>query len=138
MSQENVEIVRRILEAFDMGLKTRDWEAAWETGAVAEDVEFVAFAELERRSYRGRAGFVEFMSMWTEDFADYSIQTERLIDAPGDSVVALLTQSATGRASGAPVVQEYAFVYDLADGELVRMRAYLDRTEALEAAGLSE
>jgi uncharacterized protein len=137
MSQENVEIVRRILEAFDVGLKTGDWEAAWETGAVAEDVEWIAFVELERRSYRGRAGFAEFMSVWTEDFADYSVQAERLIDA-GDSVVALLTQSATGKVSGAPVVQEYALIYDLADGQVVRIRGYVDRAEALEAAGLSE
>ena len=59
MSQQSIEIVRRILEAFQVGLKTRDWGASWETGAVAADAEFVAFAELERRSYRGRAGFVD-------------------------------------------------------------------------------
>ena len=62
MSQENVEIVRRTIEAFDAGAARGDFEAAWETGAVADDVEWVAFAALERRSSRGREGFVEFMS----------------------------------------------------------------------------
>ena len=99
-------------------------EAAFETGAVAADVEWIAFAELERRSYRGREGFVEFMSTWTEDFEDFSVQADQLIDA-GDSVVALLTQSGTGKASGAPVVQEYALIYDLADGQVVRIRGIL-------------
>jgi hypothetical protein len=68
MSEENVEIVRRIIEAFKAGAERGDFEAAWETGAVAEDVEWIAFAELEQRSFRGRGGFVEFMRMWTEDF----------------------------------------------------------------------
>ena len=137
MSQENVEIVRRILEAFQAGLERGDWEAAWATGGLAADVEWVAFAELERRSYRGREGFAEFMSGWTEDFEDYSIQTDRLIDA-SNSVVAFFTQSGTGKVSGAPVVQEYALIYDLEDGQVVRMRGFRDRAEALEAAGLSE
>jgi ketosteroid isomerase-like protein len=132
-----VEIVRRILEAFQAGLERGDWETAWETGAVAADVEWFAAAEIERRSYRGREGFAEFMSMWTEDFEDYSFQMDRLIDA-SNSVVGLFTQSGTGKVSGAPVVQEYAVIYDLEDGQLVRMRAFLDRAEALEAAGLSE
>ena len=37
MSQENVEIVRRISEAFEAGVERGDFTAAWETGAVAED-----------------------------------------------------------------------------------------------------
>jgi ketosteroid isomerase-like protein len=61
-----------------------------------------------------------------------------LIDAGNDSVVAFFHQSATGRGSGVPVEQEYAVIYELQDGQLVRMRLYIDRAEALEAAGLSE
>ena len=137
MSQENAEIVRRIAEAFEAGVERGDFGAAWETGAVATDVEFIALPEMmEQRSYRGQEGFVEFMRRWTEDFEGYSVETERLIDAGNDHVVGFLTQSGTGTGSGASVVQEYAVVYDLKDGQLVRLRAYLDRDEALEAAGL--
>jgi hypothetical protein len=53
--------------------------------------------------YRGREGFVEFMRTWTEDFEDWSIRLERLIDAGNDRVVALLHQWATGKGSGVPV-----------------------------------
>ncbi len=137
MSQENAEIVRRIAEAFEAGVERGDFGAAWETGAVATDVEFIALPEMmEQRSYRGQEGFVEFMRRWTEDFEGYSVETERLIDAGNDRVVGFLTQSGTGTGSGASVVQEYAVIYDLKDGQLVRLRAYLDRDEALEAAGL--
>jgi ketosteroid isomerase-like protein len=54
------------------------------------------------------------------------------------SVVAFLRQTATGKGSGVPVDQDYAVVYELKGGQLVRMRAYPDRAQALEAAGLSE
>ena len=122
MSQENLEIVRRTIEAFEAGAKRGDFSAAWETGAVTEDVELVPAAELEQRSFRGREGFVEFMRGWTEDFEGWSAQLERLIDARNDSVVAFFHQSATGRGSGVPVEQEYAVIYELKGGQLVRMR----------------
>jgi ketosteroid isomerase-like protein len=139
MSGENVEIVRRILEAFDAGVERGDFGAAWDTGAVAEDCEWIPASEMaEQRSYKGREGFVEFMLGWTEDFEDYSIHREQLIDAGDDRVVGFFTQSAMGKASGAPVEQRYAVVYDLANDQLVRLSLYLDRDQALEAAGLSE
>ena len=78
------------------------------------------------------------MRRWTEDFEGYTIQREELIDAGDDLVVGIFRQFATGRGSGAAVELDYALVYDLQDGQLVRIRAYLDRTEALEAAGLRE
>jgi ketosteroid isomerase-like protein len=139
MSQANLEIVRRTLDAFDAGVERGDFGTAWDTGAVAEDCEWVPASEMaEQRSYRGREGFAEFMRGWTEDFEDYSIHRERLIEAGDDRVVGLFTQSAIGKGSGAPVEQRHAVVYDLADGQLVRLRLYLDRDEALEAAGLPE
>jgi ketosteroid isomerase-like protein len=139
MSEENVEIVRRILDALDAGIERGDFGAAYDTGAVATDFEWIALPEMmEQRRYRGREGFVEFMSRWTEDFEGYSNKGERLIDAGNDRVVGFFTQSGTGKGSGARVVQEYAVIYELKEGQLVRARAYLNRAEALEAAGLSE
>jgi ketosteroid isomerase-like protein len=139
MSQENVETIRRIDDAFRTGVERADFEVAWKTGAIAADVEWIAAPEIaEQRRYRGREGFVEFMRRWTEDFEGYSIQRETLIDAGDDRVLGIYRQSATGRGSGAPVELEYAVVFELQDGQLVRMRAYLDRTEALAAAGLRE
>jgi hypothetical protein len=40
------------------------------------------------------------MRVWTEQFDDFSLQVERLIDAGDDRVVALIRQSATGKESG--------------------------------------
>jgi len=78
------------------------------------------------------------MHMWTEEFDGWSVQFERLIDAGNDRVVGFFRQSATGRRSRVRVEQPYLVVYDVRDGQLVRLQAFNDRDEALEAAGLRE
>jgi ketosteroid isomerase-like protein len=139
MSQENVEIVRRGFEALKAGLDRGDPGAAFDTGVYASEVEWIlppggaGFRDV----YVGRDGFLEFMRTWTEDF-DWSIELEGLIDAGDDRVVGLFHQTATGKGSGVPVELHMGLVYDLQDGQVVRMRNYLDPKEALEAAGLSK
>jgi ketosteroid isomerase-like protein len=138
MSQENVEIMRRVFEEFQAGIERGDLADRLEE-TVADDSEFITAVPLEGRSvWRGREGFAEFMRAWTENFEDWSIRLERLIDAGDDRVVGLTHQSATGKASGAPVELNLGTVAELKDGRVVRMRNYLTYAEALEAAGLSE
>ena len=78
------------------------------------------------------------MRSWTEDFEGWSARVERLIDAGNDRVVGFFHQSGTGKESGVPVEVRLATIYELEDGQIVRMRIYLNPTEALEAAGLRE
>jgi ketosteroid isomerase-like protein len=139
MSRENVETVRTVFEAFQAGLARGDPAAAFDLDGLADDAEWIAAAEVpEPVSYRGRDGFAEFMRLWTEDFERWSIEVEQLIDAGGDRVVGLFRQWATGKGSGVPVELRSAIVYELEEGRVVRMRNYVDHSEALEAAGLSE
>jgi ketosteroid isomerase-like protein len=140
MSQENVEIVRRVLEAFEAAIEAGNL-AEWSSGAITDDVELVLAPEVVlggQPTYRGREGFAEFIRVWTEDFKHWSVRTERLIDAPGDRVVAFLHQSGIGRGSGVPVDLHYGAVYELEGGRIIRTRLYFDPNEALEAAGLRE
>jgi ketosteroid isomerase-like protein len=138
MSQENVEIMRRVFEEFQAGMERGDLGDRFEE-TVADDSEFITAVPLEGRSvWRGREGFAEFMRAWTEDFEDWSIRLERLIDAGEDRVVGLTHQSATGKVSGAPVELNLGTVAELKDGRVVRMRNYLTYAEALEAAGVEE
>jgi ketosteroid isomerase-like protein len=138
MSQENVEIMRRVFEEFQAGMERGDLRDRFEE-TVADDSEFITAVPLEGRSvWRGREGFAEFMRAWTEDFEDWSIRLDRLIDAGENRVVGLTHQSATGKASGAPVELNLGTVCELKDGRVVRMRNYLTYAEALEAAGLEE
>jgi ketosteroid isomerase-like protein len=139
MSQENVEIMRRVFEEFLAGMERGDPGTLFDSEAVADGFEFILAVPLEGRSvWRGREGFVEFMRAWTEDFEDWSVRVERWIDAGDDRVVALTHQSGTGKGSGVPVELNLGVVSELKDGRVVRMRNYLTHAEALEAVGLEE
>jgi ketosteroid isomerase-like protein len=153
MSRENLEIVRRLFEAFqarfesfqvalerdDPGLATAlpdDFES--ELGALADDFEWIPVAEIPGpSSYRGLEGFVQFMRTWTEDFERWSFVLERLVEADDDRVVAMVHQWGLGKGSGAPVELHFATVFELEDGRVTRMQNYLHPAGALEAVGLS-
>ena len=78
MSQENVEIVRRLWEEFQAGLERGDPGAWLDPEAVADDFEWMVSTPLDGRSvWRGREGFIEFVRTWTEQFDDWSIWVER-------------------------------------------------------------
>jgi ketosteroid isomerase-like protein len=139
MSQENVEMVRRVFEAFKAGMERGDPGAVFDTDALVADAEWIPIPEFPGAAvYRGREGFVEFMRTWTEDFEDWSFRLERLIDAGNDRVVGLFHQWAIGKGSGVPVELHLATVWELEGGRVVRLRNYVDPAQALEAAGLEE
>jgi ketosteroid isomerase-like protein len=140
MSQENVEVVRRVFESFQAGLARGDPSAFFDLETVPDDYEIVIApgVAIERLVYRGREGWDEFFRSWTEDFDDWSFRVERLIDAGDDRVVAHTPQSAVGKRSGVPVEWNFGQVFEFEKGRLVRVRFYLSYAEALEAAGLRE
>jgi ketosteroid isomerase-like protein len=65
------------------------------------------------------------------------VTVEEIIDA-GDQVVVVAHHQGRGRASGVDVDTRFYEVYTLREGKVSRVDEYTDRTEALEAAGLSE
>jgi ketosteroid isomerase-like protein len=139
MSEENVEIVRRVIEEFQAALARGEPEIVFDSELVAPDCEWIPFAGFPGPAmYRGKDGFADFMRVWTEDFEDWSVRIERLADAGGNRVVALLHQSAIGKGSGVPVELHFGQVSELKDGQVIRFRNILEPAEALEAAGLSE
>jgi ketosteroid isomerase-like protein len=128
MSEENVEIVRAMTEAFQRG----DAEKA--LSLFSEDV---IFEPLVAGPYHGRAGVVEQMTVWMEEFDDYWFEIEELIDA-GDRVVLVWRHGGKGRTSGIQTEDGGATVFTV-EGDLIsHASVYVDRPKALEAAGLSE
>jgi ketosteroid isomerase-like protein len=67
-----------------------------------------------------------------------SFEPERFFDVDGGRVLVFVRVSATGKGSGAPVEIPAAHEFTIRDGRVVRFKAYANRTEALEAAGLRE
>ena len=72
-------------------------------------------------------------SAWDERRLD----PEEFIDA-GDCVVVLLHEFRRGKGSGVEIETDTAMVYEVRDRQVVRIQGYMNRAEALEAAGLSE
>ena len=126
MSQENVELVRRIYDAWDREQSARDF--------IAEDVEYVnpSYA-VEPGIRHGRACF----RVVRETYEDFMIQIEEIVDAGGDDVLVLARYTASGRGSGVPLEGEHGYVWTVRDGQAVRFQWFQSHQEAYEAAGVS-
>ena len=60
MSEENVELVRRLIGEWFAGLERGDPGAPFDTGGVADDFEWIVPEPLpDRLVWRGREGFLE-------------------------------------------------------------------------------
>ena len=128
MSQENVEVVRSYLEL----IQRRDLAAALD--CLDPDVEYEVGQELPMR---GRVAVRAMWDRWDADWEDYELLPEEFIDA-GDHVLVTVRCSARGRGSGVVVDNRTFDVYTLRDRKCVRKVEFNVRSEALEAAGLSE
>ena len=131
MSQENVELVRESMEALLRG--DRDaWFAIHD-----EDFEIVAIRDWPETGVRGREAAWNFDMRILESFEWAPIEVE-LVDAEADKVLAHLRYEARGASSGAQVELDQSMVATVRQGRILRVQWFVDRAEALEAAGLSE
>ncbi len=133
MSQQNVEIYRRGIDAYNR----RDVDGIFEL--VTEDyVLFTAVAgAVEVGGIQGREGARRYFDMLDETWEEFLLVIEEYRDL-GECVLALGRTEGRGRGSGVSVNSPYGAVGDFRDGKCWRSRGYLDHGEALRAAGLDE
>jgi ketosteroid isomerase-like protein len=133
MSQENVEIVRQRLHAFQTG----GLDAALEF--VAEDTVWYPFPDwVEDSACRGKEGVRKVTSIWIDNFDEFAVEVHELRDA-GDKVVGLTVNKGKIKGAGTPVSQPIGTVYDdFRDGTSHRAHFFETWKQALEAAGLSK
>jgi len=133
MSQDDVEVVRKLFDRWAAGeLMTPEFFDA-EAEYVRVGADFTGGTGVWRGLDQIWVAAVE----WARAFDDLRNRAEKFIDL-GDRVLVLWRQSGRGRASGIPYEQELADIFTLRNGKIVRLVSYWDRSEALEAAGLSE
>ena len=134
MSQENVDVVRRLLGAFeciDAGNLDRRLDEVREI--LDPGVEWLAaphslLASEEYRGYDGvRRFWTQFLSAWDE----YGLRVEELIDV-GDQVVAVMRLK--GRTKELEVDEARSSLLTLRDGRIVRIEPFASKGAALEAA----
>ena len=91
----------------------------------------------EGRVVRGRAEVVEAFRDYYDTWERLELRPKEIIDT-GDELIVFVHEVARGRKSGVVVETDTAAISTLHDGRVVQVRNYLDRAEALEAAGLRE
>ena len=133
MSQENVEIVRKLIDAFNRG----DTETMFAICDPAIELEVSDAYFDEARKYRGHQGMQELFVAQQEVFDPFRIEVDELIDA-GERVVALVRAGGIARASGIEVFGPFGHLWTIGDGRLIHFKEHKHRAEALEAVGLSE
>jgi ketosteroid isomerase-like protein len=136
MSQENVEIVRAVIDAWNSG----EFEAL--VPYMAEGIEWLEVGGLHETpaggEVRGRDNVQSGFESLSEAWQSYRLEPEEVREAGQDRIFAVLREAARGRASGLEVSGRWGYVVTLQDRKLTRVEAYRDPEEAREAAGLSE
>ena len=132
MSQENVEAVRRIFEAWASG--------DWSIGRDYLDEHAVCVVSSDFPAFGAYYGLDEIRTYWRDFLAQWervTFEAERL-QVVGDTVLARVVQHAKGRVSGIEGDLSYFVLFTFRGGKIVRMESIMDEGAALEAVGLSE
>ena len=132
MSEENVESMRAVIEAFGR----RDVEML--TALLAEDAEIVPIrAALENTVFRGPDAAAEWHAAVDESWEELTVELQGARNR-GDWVVGFGPLRGRGRESGAAIDIEAAAAAHFHDGLITSLQFFTTRAAALEAAGLSE
>ena len=137
----NLAAVKRGWEALNAGAVTAEDIRAGELAPVLEVLDRGVVVDVTDVGvpgiavYRGHRGVRQFWIDWFEAVDD--VHTDVLASqAAGDKVISVCRQTGTGIASGAAVMWEFAMVFTLRDGLVVRMDMYAEVDDARRAAGL--
>ena len=138
MSQENVEVVWRVID----GPKVEVTEPGIPEALVERldpEVEFEEDPSFpEAGVYRGRSEVLRYFKNFIAEFEQFVFEVEDVKIAGEDGVLLCLRETGRGKGSGAEFDFQSAWLFTVRDDRVVRIRPYLDRAEALEAAGLRE
>ena len=136
MSEENLELLRRFIEAFNRG----DVEGALALADPPQEFEFVPSGVLIpdlADVQRGPEGLRRLIEVFLGEFHNPYVNAHELIDA-GDQVFVSATIRGRGKQSGAETSWDFWGVSTVRHGRLVRFQGFTDRDPALEAVGLQE
>jgi ketosteroid isomerase-like protein len=131
MSQENMDVVRSHLEAWNRRDKAA-YVASFRSDA---EIDWSRARAPFRGFYRGREQQKAFWEEFWSTFEDSQLEIHNLTEAESE-VVAWNTAHMWGR-DGIEVTARSALVFTIENGEITRLRLFQERAEAFEAVGLS-
>jgi ketosteroid isomerase-like protein len=132
MSQKNLELVRRMQEAF---LSSEPDRAL---AFLAPEVEWDVRERPGGQVWHGPSGVRRAMTEWSGAWEEWELETERYLEAGEGRVLVLWRERGRGKGSGVPTDQRGGILVTVGDGLILRGRLYLDQQAALKAAGLRE
>ena len=131
MSQENVEVVRAVIDGW-----LRGDPATLEL--ISDDVVYVSPPTMpDGKTYHGHEGVLQWVVDWRQEWTDYELDVLRVHDL-GDRVLTVERNRATGKRSGVGVDMQTVSLWTLRDGKVARWQGFATEEEALQAAGLRE
>jgi ketosteroid isomerase-like protein len=131
MSEENVEILRRMYAAFHRG--DADGALTYFDPEVVVD----ASVRVDGGIGHGREELNAIVGKWVGTWDEWREEIEEMRDL-GSNVLVISTQLGRGRGSGIEVETRYGMLYEVAGGKITRLTMYRSPAAALKAAGLRE
>jgi ketosteroid isomerase-like protein len=134
MSQENVEVVRRIFDSIN-----RD-----DLDAFLAEFHPDAEADMSESTgpytgiYRGRDQLRPFLQGFRDAWGNLRWNAEEIIEVDEERLIAVNRVEVRGRGSGIEVAATGAQLWTFKEGKAARMKLYQSKADALEAAGLRE
>lgn len=132
MSGDAVAIVVRLFE----DMNERDFDAV--VDAYGDDMTLTLHVgEVGTDTVTGKAAVVDWFSDWFGQFRPgYRFTVDEVESGAGDTVFLVATHHGYGRASGAPVEQQTAYVFTVREDLVCAMEVWGEREPARTAAGL--
>jgi uncharacterized protein len=129
---QNKDVIQGLYEAFGRGdvpavLGTLDSEIQW------SEADGISYADGNPYSSPGAVASGVFQRIVT-DVEQFSVTPQRLIEA-GDTVVAEGRYTGTMKTTGTPLDAQFAHVWQLRDGKVIRFQQYTDTKQWADAAG---
>ena len=131
MAQENVDVVRRFIDAFNRG----DDDAA--LALTDPGIEFHTDL-IEQQAFRGHAGVRDYRRNLDDAWGSWRIENNRFLGAGEDQVLQLYQLILHGRESGIPVHLDGGILWTISNAKIASGVGFLNQAEALESAGMSE
>ena len=136
MSEENVEVVRRAIDANRSGSP----EDTVERAMALADPNCVFTSRLTSvggAAYQGHQGARAYFADMADAWREWRHEVNEMTEVGPNAVLTQVTFRATGK-SGVDVAQRIAMVWVLSGRRILEIHSYPSRQEALEAVGLSE
>ena len=81
-------------------------------------------------TYVGHDGYLEMITDWSEAWGSVTAEVVAVEELAGDHLLIEVHQRAVGAGSGVPVEMTIFWLFQFADGEVVRFHLYADRDQA--------